>query len=122
MSHYNIYVLIFTLGLFYSAQAIVFAVGRELSPNEAAGTAIAVTNMLVMLGAMLLQPLIGHVLDWSVWLQQSHQSSMLNIPMHHITEYGPEDYRLAMSIIPIGIVLAAILTLFIRETHAHARD
>ena len=122
LSHYNIYVLIFTLGLFYSAQAIVFAVGRELSPNEAAGTAIAVTNMLVMLGAMLLQPLIGHVLDWSVWLQQSHQSSMLNIPMHHITEYGPEDYRLAMSIIPIGIVLAAILTLFIRETHAHARD
>ena len=42
--------------------------------------------------------------------------------MHHITQYGPEDYRLAMSIIPIGIIVAAILTFFIRETHAQARD
>ncbi len=122
LSHLSIYVLIFTLGLFYSAQAIVFAVGRELSPNEAAGTAIAVTNMMVMLGAMVLQPLIGHFLDWSVWLQHSHEHALLKIPMHHITQYGPEDYRLAMSIIPIGIIVAAILTFFIRETHAQARD
>lgn len=122
LTHFSIYFLMFTLGLFYSAQAIVFAVGRELSPNEAAGTAIAVTNMLVMLGAMVLQPLTGHLLDWSVWLQRSSEQALLKIPMHHITQYGPEDYRLAMSIIPIGIIIAAILTLFIRETHAQARD
>lgn len=122
LTHFSIYFLMFTLGLFYSAQAIVFAVGRELSPNEAAGTAIAVTNMMVMLGAMLLQPLIGHLLDWSVWLQHSSEQALLHIPIHHITQYGPEDYRLAMSIIPVGIVIAAILTFFIRETHAQARD
>ena len=122
LSHVTIYCLVFTLGLFYSSQTIVFAVGRELSPNEAAGTAIAVTNMMVMLGAMLLQPLIGHLLDWSVWLQQSHDHLLLKIPMEQITQYGPEDYRLAMSIIPIGIIVATILTFFIRETHAQARD
>lgn len=122
LSHMNIYYLVFILGLFYSSQTIVFAVGRELSPNEAAGTAIAVTNMMVMLGAMLLQPLIGHFLDWSVWLQQSHTHQLLHIPMAPITQYGPEDYRLAMSIIPIGIIIATILTFFIRETHAQARD
>ncbi len=122
LSHTNIYILIFVLGLFYSAQTIVFAVGRELAPNEAAGTAIAATNMLVMLGAMLLQPLIGRLLDWSVWLQHSSEKILTTIPMHHVTQYGPEDYRLAMSIIPIGIIAAAILTFFIRETHAQARD
>ncbi|MGV3739855.1 MAG: MFS transporter [Gammaproteobacteria bacterium] len=122
LSHMAIYCFIFILGLFYSAQVIVFAVGRELSPNEAAGTAIAVTNMLVMLGAMFLQPLIGRLLDWSVWLQHSHEKILIKIPMQHITQYGPEDYRLAMSIIPMGIIIAAILTFFIRETHAQAPD
>ncbi|PJD90673.1 MAG: MFS transporter [Legionella sp.] len=120
--HTSINLLMFVLGLFYSAQTIVFAVGRELSPNEAAGTAIALTNMLVMLGAMLLQPLIGRLLDWSAWLHHSTNLLLSNIPVAQITEYGPEDYRLALSIIPIGIVIAAFLTLFIRETHAQARD
>jgi MFS family permease len=122
LPHVAIYVTIFILGLLYSAETIVFAVGRELSPNEAAGTAIAATNMIVMLGAMLLQPLIGHLLDWSVWLQHSHDYNLINIPIMHVTQYGPEDYRMAMSIIPMGIIIAAILTFFIRETHAQARD
>lgn len=122
LPHFAIYLFVFILGLFYSAQAIVFAVGRELSPNEAAGTAIAATNMMVMMGAMLLQPLIGHLLDWSVWWHHSTQHELLGIPIHFITQYGPDDYRMAMSIIPVGIIIAAILTFFIRETHAQARD
>lgn len=113
--------LMFTLGLFYSAQAIVFAVGRELSPNEAAGTAIAVTNMIVMIGAMFLQPLVGRMLDWSVWFH--HVTHHVQTPLMSIAQtYGPKDYQLAISIIPLGIVIAAILTIFIRETHAQARD
>ncbi|HVT62048.1 MAG TPA: MFS transporter, partial [Legionellaceae bacterium] len=118
----SVYFLVFILGLFYSAQTIVFAVGRELSPNEAAGTAIAITNMLVMLGAMFLQPMIGRLLDWSVWWHHSTDALLANIPISHLTIYSPEDYRLAMTIIPIGIALAAFLTIFIRETHAQARD
>ena len=34
--------------------------------------------------------------------------------------YTAGDYRLALSIVPIGIFIAAILTFFLRETHAHA--
>jgi MFS family permease len=114
--------LMFLLGMFYSVQALVFAVGRELSPDEAAGTAIAITNMLVMLGAMLLQPLIGHLLDWSY--ANSHTTSVLEGLMHDQNArqlYSVRDYQLAMSIIPIGILIAAVLTFFLRETHAHAK-
>ena len=60
----NIQVLMFLLGLLYSAQCYCICSRRELSPGEAAGTAMAVTNMIVMLGAMLLQPLVGHLLDY----------------------------------------------------------
>ncbi len=111
-------VLMFSLGLFYSAQAIVFAVGRELSPKEAAGTAIACTNMIVMLGAMLLQPAIGHLLDLSVRLHHP-QDILANGALQQM--YTAGDYQFAMSIIPIGIVIAALLTFVIRETHALAK-
>ena len=116
-----LYGLMFLLGLFYSAQAIVFAVGRELSPKEAAGTAIATTNMIVMLGAMFLQPAIGHLLDWSVQLH--HADMVMGVMGHgHLQRlYTAGDYQFAMSIIPIGISIAAILTFFIRETHALAK-
>ena len=113
--------LMFVLGLCYSVQALVFAVGRELSPDEAAGTAIAMTNMLVMIGAIFVQPLVGHLLDWS------HQHQQL---IHHMDPalvtpgawelYTSLDYQLAMSILPIGILTAAFLTFFLKETYAHS--
>ncbi|WP_028389598.1 MFS transporter [Legionella fairfieldensis] len=116
----HINALMFLLGLFYSAQCIVFAVGRELSPNEAAGTAMAMTNMIVMLGAMFLQPLVGKLLDLSL------STHMANVPLQEIPIdklqqlYTADDYQFALSIIPIGIILAAILTFFLKETYANA--
>lgn len=110
------------LGLCYSCQAIVFAVGRELSPNEAAGTAFAVTNMLIMLGAMFLQPLVGKLLDISFTARTSSDV------LEHLSKeniqilYSAADYKFAISVIPIGIVIAAIITFFIKETYAKTHD
>lgn len=109
------------LGLLYSAQCIVFAVGRELSPNEAAGTAMAMTNMLVMLGAMFLQPLVGALLDWS--LAQRMQNSLTDVSRDTLQQlYSVSDFQFALSIIPIGIFTAALLTFFVKETYAHAKN
>ncbi|MDF1684901.1 MAG: MFS transporter [Legionellaceae bacterium] len=114
-------IAMFILGLFYSVQAVVFAVGRELSPQEAGGTAIATTNMFVMLGAMLLQPLIGHLLDWSVRAHHVGDVAMKALTSDQLRElYTASDYQLAMAVIPIGVFCAAILTFFLKETHAHA--
>ena len=121
LTTHTLYALVFVLGLLYSAQAIVFAVGRELSPNEAAGTAIAITNMIVMIGAMFLQPLVGRLLDWSLYLHRT-VVNVSSVPADKMQQlYSAADYQFALSIIPIGIVLAAILICFVRETHAHAR-
>lgn len=114
--------LMFVLGLFYSAQCLVFVVGRELSPSEAAATAIAMTNMLVMLGAMLLQPLVGRLLDYSLARHQA--AELLTHPstteaVRHI--YSAADYQFAMSIVPLGIFIAAGLAFFIRETYADTK-
>ncbi|KTC88252.1 MULTISPECIES: MFS transporter [Legionella] len=120
LTGYQINALLFLLGLLYSAQCIVFAVGRELSPNEAAGTAMAMTNMIVMLGAMFLQPLVGRLLDLSL------STHMANVPLQAVPVdklqqlYTSEDYQFALSIIPIGIIIAALLTFFLKETYANA--
>ncbi len=121
LSEFNIQYLMFLLGLLYSAQAIVFAVGRELSPGEAAGTAMAVTNMIVMLGAMFLQPLVGHLLDFSI-SKHLPVAAITGSAVNNLQKlYGVNDYQFALSIIPVGILLAAILTFFLKETHAHAK-
>jgi MFS family permease len=119
LSEGNLQVLMFILGMLYSAQAIVFAVGRELSPGEAAGTAMAVTNMIVMLGAMFLQPLVGHLLDFSLSTHLVNVDPSVTVANLH-RMYTVDDYQFALSVIPLGILIAAILTFFLKETHAHA--
>lgn len=120
LTEFGLDVLMFVLGLLYSAQCIVFAVGRELSPNEAAGTAIAMTNMIVMLGAMFLQPLVGRLLDFSLSVH-THAAGLESLSTDKLAQlYTASDYQFALSIIPLGIVLAAILTFFLDETHADA--
>jgi len=119
LTQFSLNILMFLLGLLYSAQAIVFAVGRELSPKEAAGTAIAMTNMIVMIGAMFLQPTVGRLLDWSMLARTSAQAVPVHVDkMQQL--YIAQDYQFALSVIPLGILIAVILTFFLRETYAHA--
>lgn len=118
----SINILMFLLGLLYSSQCIVFAVGRELSPNEAAGTAMAMTNMVVMLGAMFLQPLVGRLLDMRL---ASHVTNLPvdQLPIEKLQQlYTANDYQFALSVIPLGIIIAAILTFFLKETYADANN
>jgi sugar phosphate permease len=117
-NYYIFYGLMVLLGMLYSSQCIIFAVGRELSPKKAAGTAIAMTNMIVMFGAMVLQPLVGGLLDWS---SKSNVAGLplASIPVDKMSQfYRAEDYQFAMSVIPLGILIAAVLALFLRETYA----
>lgn len=121
LSQSTLIVLMFILGLLYSSQAIVFAVGRELSPENAAGTAIAATNMMVMLGAMFLQPLVGKLLDLSqLWHVTDSAEPVLQQVAPNVQElvHSATDYQLALSVIPIGILIAATLTFFLKETYA----
>ncbi|MBS0359194.1 MAG: MFS transporter [Proteobacteria bacterium] len=105
--------LLFALGVMYGCQAIVFAVARELSPMAAAATAMAVTNMIVMLSTMTLQPFIGYLLDFSWSGQLTEAGTRL---------YTAADFRFAMSVLPIGIGIAVILAFFLKETHGEVEE
>lgn len=100
---------LFLLGVFAGVEVIVFAVSRELSSTRSPATAIAFTNMVVMLGGPILQPVIGKLLDlgWSGGMDGSARVFAL------------ADYQRALMVIPIGMLAAMILSLLLRETHGN---
>ncbi|MDQ8039435.1 MAG: MFS transporter [Rickettsiella sp.] len=98
--------LLFIFGVCSSAQIIVFPIARELNVPALAGTAIAVTNLLVMLGGALSEPLIGQALDV---LTGTHVKG-------NLMAFSIQSFQWALSFIPIAFILAAVLTLFIKET------
>lgn len=98
--------LLFLLGVCSSPQVICFIVGVELNPIFAKGTAIALVNMIVMLLGGFMQPLVGLALD----LQR--QSGSLANSLH--------SFRIALSILPAALFVAALLSLFIRESYGQA--
>ncbi|ATW01968.1 MFS transporter [Candidatus Legionella polyplacis] len=112
--------LVFILGILYSVQCIVFVIGREIGSEEYSGTSMAVTNMIVMLGAMFLQPFVGNLLDLSLSL---HTNKVFLSKIDNINSvkdlYTRIDYQFALSSIPIGIIIAVILAFFLKETYVN---
>ncbi len=99
-------ILLFCFGFFCSAEVICFAIGRESVRVKVAATALAWVNMLIMAGGMLLQPLIGQLLEmgWS-------GEMVGKFPI-----YSLSDYHHALSIIVVGLVLSVILACFLKES------
>ena len=97
--------LLFLFGVFTSAEILCFAVSCEHSPKPLVATATAFTNFITMLGAVVAQPLIGKLLDifWS--------GDYLGV----IRNYSAANYQLAMSILPVAMLIGLALSFFIKE-------
>lgn len=99
--------LLFLFGLFASAEVIVFAIARESCPAHLAASALAIVNMMIMLGGVLFQPLTGYFLDLS-WTGGMTDG---------VRNYTISSYHIALLTLPIAFMLAALLAFFMRETH-----
>jgi MFS family permease len=98
--------MLFLFGVCSSTQIIVFPIARELNVSALAGTAIAVTNLFVMLGGALSEPLIGKALDVLTG----------TLTKGNLMAFSVESFGYALSIIPVMFILAAVLTCFVKET------
>lgn len=103
-------VIAFVAGICCGAHPLCFALGKENNSIQLAGTAVAVTNMFIMLGGMIFPPIVGKLLDL-------HTSSALVNGVH---AYTISDYTFALNLIPSGVVLGTILSLFLKETHCRS--
>lgn len=98
--------LLFLFGVFSSIEVVCFAVGRETSPRHVSGAAVSFVNLLVMFGGLAFQPLVGKLLDLN-W------TGMMVDGVH---SYSTRSYQLALTIIPVAILLGVILTVILRES------
>ncbi|OGT45173.1 MAG: hypothetical protein A3E83_07815 [Gammaproteobacteria bacterium RIFCSPHIGHO2_12_FULL_41_20] len=111
--HLNqLYVIFFFIGFCCGAHPLCFPLGKENNPIQIAGTAVAVTNMLIMAGGAIFQPVVGKLLDM-------HTTSPLGLD--NLPTYTASDYTFALSVIPIGVAIGIFLSFFLKETYCESQ-
>ncbi len=100
--------LLFCYGLFCSVEVIVFSIAKDTSKSALAGTVFACVNMVIMLGGVIFQPLVGELLDY-FW-----NGNLIN----HVRIYSEADYQLVLSFLPLSLIIVAIAVFFVRDPHS----
>ena len=100
----TLYVLLFLYGAFSSVQSICYAICCERAPRRLSATAISLTNMVVMLSGVSVY-LVGSLLE-HLW--GGGELNGLHV-------YAIPDYQLAFLIFPIGLVIATVLSFYLKE-------
>lgn len=106
LSYKTLNLLLFFYGVFSATEIIVFVMAKEQCSIKLSGTVLAAVNMIVTLGGVIYQPLVGVLLD-------RFGDSQL-IDGQHI--YSVMDYQLALSILPISLFLVILTAFFIKES------
>ena len=105
-------IALFFLGVSASSQVIAFGAVLDNNRDEVMGTAVGFNNMAVISGGVLLQPLVGFILE-AVW---NHQM-VDGVPYYSISEFHS-----ALIMIPIVCILGIIIgSRLIKETHCQRR-
>jgi MFS family permease len=107
LKNWEIYFLLLLSGLFSSAYVQCFAISKETTPKKIHGAALALTNMLIMLSAPVLQTFIGLLLH-THFFGVSHALSF--------------TFRLSLGILPLGMAVAFCIALMIKETGCSALE
>lgn len=108
LSYRSLNALLFLYGVFSATEIIVFIMAKENSGAQLSGTVFAATNMIVTLGGVVFQPLVGTLLDTfgdSKVVNGEHMYSIL-------------DYQLALSILPLSLLMVMILAFFLKDHRA----
>jgi len=112
ISYHATYWLLFVFGLTSSTQILVFPTACEYSPHSLTGTAVSITNMLVMAGGAVIPSIVGKMLDYT-WSGALIEGSRV---------YSKLNYEIALSLLPIGLFLAFILSLCMKDTYCQQQE
>jgi MFS family permease len=105
LSYSTLNSLLFLYGVFSGSELIVFIMAKENSGAQLSGTVFAATNMIVTLGGVIFQPLVGKLLD-------TFGAEEMNNGAHI---YSNADYQIALSILPISLLFVAVAAFFLKD-------
>lgn len=98
-------VLLFLFGFGIGAFMLCFAVGKEANPLALAATVVSMINLGDPIFGSFTEPMIGKILDWG-WHGQMLSGARV---------YAAADYRLALSLLPIYLILAVVFLCFVKD-------
>lgn len=96
-----LYIVLFCYGVLTANMLLCFDFICRIHPSWAHGSAIGFTNMVIMLFGGLGQHTIGWILN--------------QLRIEHAGIYSVQDYHIALSILPFCLLIAILLTLFMRH-------
>lgn len=100
------YMIVIAFGFFSSTYALSFAVASTYVPPSSKGVTMGFINMLcILFGAPLYQPLIGYILKETADVET----------MQKIRLYTPDEFSVALSVLPLSLFIAFVLSLFIKD-------
>ena len=99
-------ILFFLLGLFTSAQVISYALVAESSSPAMTATAVSVISILTQGGYIIYQNLFSYVLT-----SQKGMHLINGLPVYQL-----QAYQYAAIILPVGLLIAFLMLLGLRET------
>ena len=105
LSYVSLNMWLFFYGVFSATEIIVFVMAKENSGARLSGTVFAATNMIVTLGGVIFQPLVGKLLDTfgeNVFVSGQHV-------------YRAADYQFALSILPISLLFVLVFAFFLKD-------
>jgi len=97
--------LLFLYGVFSGTEIIAFVMAKESSGAELSGTVFAVINMIVTLGGVIFQPLVGFLLDF-----YTDKSLIKDTVVYHVS-----DYQRALLVLPLSLIAVMIIGFFLKD-------
>ena len=105
-------ILIFLYGLFSASEIIIFVMAKETSGAKLSGTVFAAVNMIVTLGGVIFQPLVGILLD-------TFGKSMKMMTGEYV--YSVLDYQIALSVLPVSLLFVLLTAFFLNDRTIHEK-
>lgn len=105
LSYLAILSLLFLYGVFSGTEILAFVMAKENSGTEVSGTVFAAINMIVTLGGVIFQPLVGFLLDYS------NHSKITDT----MITYSVADYQRALIILPLSLISIIFIGFFLKD-------
>lgn len=105
LSYSSLLVLLFLYGLFSGTEIIAFVMAKEATGVALSGTVFAVINMIVTLGGVVFQPLVGFLLDFY----------SRNAPSSLVFVHTVADYQHALIVLPLSLACVMLGGIFLKD-------
>ncbi|MDX2346955.1 MAG: MFS transporter [Legionella sp.] len=106
LSYFTLIALLFLYGVFSGTEIIAFVMAKESSGAELSGTVFAVINMIVTLGGVIFQPLVGYLLDFNL-----NKTALTGAVIYTVS-----DYQRALCVLPLSLIAVMLIGFFLKDS------